>query len=635
MLQTIRDRAQGWFATVVIAIIIVPFALWGIQQYIEAAANVVVAEVDGAELDLKQYDQAYEQYRRQLQAATGGQIDFSKIDQDVLKTAVVKQMVQEELLRQAATRANMRIGDEQVRAFIRAFEPFQRDGAFARDLYEQLLAREGLRPAGFEARMREEMLGDQLRQGVTGSVFVTDSEMRAIERLERQRRDLRYIVIPAEPAKGGVTVSDEDIRKEYDAHPDKYSTAEQVRVSYLEVGIDGLAAAVNVTDDELRHYFETNSANYSVAEQRSARQAVVRVEADAPVAQVDAALKKAQELVQAARDGKPLQDLVKEIPADAEPAVEFAETGFIQRGTMPGAFDNVLFALEPGTVGEPVRTEFGYHVIQLVEVKPGSARGFDDARADVERDYRREQAEKQLPEIAARLDSLAFEHRDSLEPAARELGMSPVDGGYIDRKGGQGVLGERAVIDAAFSPEVAQEGNNSQLIEIGTDRVVVLRALDHRPVQRKPLPEVQETIRAALVADRARDATRQRGQQLVGRLESGESADALASAEALQWQEARGVDRNNPDVPRAVIRAAFKLPRPQGKPIYGSVALGTGDFALIELTAVDDVEPPALSDPEMRARRQMLEQARTAGEWRSFLTALERGAKVRTHIDQL
>jgi len=633
MLQFIRERAQGWLAGVIVVIVCVPFALWGIQEYLGTSADVVVARVDGEALGLQRFQDSYQRYRRQLQALAGEGLELASLDESVLRSQALQQMVEEELLLQAAHGSGMRIGDEQVRAAIQSLEPFQRDGQFSRELYQRQLRIAGMGPVGFEVRMRRDMLADQWRQGLVESAFVTEAQVRRIASLERQKRDLRYAVIEAGAFRDQIEISDAEIERHYEANPQRYSTPEQVRVAYLELSLEALAAQIPTDDATLEAYFEANEAAYRIPEERSASHVLVQVGRDAPESEIQAARELAGQLHARALAGESIAELAESAAQGEGPVVEGGETGLVRRGVLPPEFDEALFALEAGAISEPVRTDFGFHVIRVLEIKPGSAPTFEQVREDVARDYRREQAGRLYYEQAERLSNLTFEQPDTLEGAAEELGLEIRRSPLFARDGAsEGIAAEPAVVEAAFSTEVLLDGTNSEPIELGEDRMVVLRVLEHEPEARQPLEAVREAIRAELLDAALRQRSLERGRELLERLRAGEDPAAVAEAQNLSWEEATGVDRRDPQVNRAIVRQAFRMPRPEpGAPRYEGVALGTGDYALIELRAVHDVDPQELDPQSLQAVREALRQRAAFGSWRAFLAALERHAKVETY----
>jgi peptidyl-prolyl cis-trans isomerase D len=637
MLQFIRDRAQGWVMWTIIGLIIIPFALWGINQYVTTAGNVTIVEINGTELGAAQYNDALQQYRRMLQVATQGQVEFDKLDPVLVKQGVLKTMVEDELLRQRAQAANLRVGDAQVRAAIKTFEGFQRDGRYAADLYDQRLRAVGLSPAGFERQMRRDMLSDQLRQGLAESAFITPGEARALEQLERQRRDFRYLTISAAAYTSAIGATDADIEAYYKAHPDAFQAPERVKIDYVELSVDTLAAQVVVEEQALREYFERNIARYGEPEERNARHVLVHVKRDAAPEAIAVARKRAEELRAELQGGRDFDALAEATPGDAEPRVEFAETGLLRRDVMPKEFDDALFSLASGGISAPVQTDYGFHVILLTEIKAASTRTFDAARTDVERDYRRERAERDLfAEQLDRLGTLAYEQPDTLVPVADELGLKIQSVDFFTRTDGSGIAREPQVVEAAFGSKVALDAENSPVIEIGDDRAIVLRVTAHEPARTKAFDEVKSEAQAALIAERAKERAYAQGADLLKRLHAGEAPDRVAADAGLQWTAASGVDRESPDVTRAVVRQAFKLARPAaGTPTYGGAPSGSGDYAVIALEAVHDPAADSITDAEVHARRARTLAQRRLEEWRAVMAAMEKGAAVKTYPDRL
>ena len=636
MLQSIRDRAQGWFAAIIFSFIIVAFALWGINFYVRAEGEVPVAEVDGEEIRLAQFERDYQQYRRQLQAAMGDKVNVNNLDQAVIKNQALQQVIDAKVLEQAGRRMKLRVSDGQVAATIQGFEPFQRDGQFAKDLYDRRLQDLGLSPTGFEDQMRREMTAEQLRQGVADTVFVTAAATDRIERLRGQTRDLAYAVIAAEPFKAAIAPADAEIESYYRAHTDRYSTPETVRIAYLDLAVADLARTVAVSEDDLQRYYEEHKSTYSTPEERSANHILVHVKKDAPAAAVEAARKQAEAYLAEAQSGKSFEDIASAHSDDVGSKGEGGKTGFFRRGVMAREFDEAAFAMQPGEIRGPIRTEFGFHVIRLNEIRPAATKTFAEVRDQVEAAYRQEAGEKLYYEKGDQFSTLTYENSDSLQPAAAALGLTIMEGEPFARGGGKDLTADQRVIDAAFSDEVLKQGLNSQPLEIADGRTVVLRVIDHQPAAPKELAAVRDEIVMTLVAAGAKDKAAARASALLDRLRGGETREALAQAENLVWTEARGVTRDSADVNRAINRAAFKLRSPQaGQPAYGGVPMGTGDYAMIAVLATSDGDP-AKADAKARDQTKLdLQREHASADWEDYFGALRTGVEIETHPDRL
>lgn len=636
MLQSIRDRAQGWFAAIIFGFIILAFGMWGINFYIRTGGEVVVAEVNGEEIKVAEFERDFQQYRRQLQAVAGGRIDVDTLDQGLVRRQALQQIVDEEILKQASRDAGLRVSDGQVAGAIQSFEPFQRDGKFASDLYDRRLRDLGMSPAGFEQEMRQSMVVEQLRQGVTDTAFATVAEIDRIEGLKGQKRDLVYTVIAAEPYKAEIKPSDAEIEASYKGHAERYMTPDLVKIAYLELSVDELAKDVAVTEEELKAHYEEHKADYTAPEERSANHILVHVEKDAKDADVEAARKKAEEYLAEARGGKSFEEIAMAHSDDVGSKAEGGKTGFFRRGVMAKEFDEAAFSMQPGEIRGPIRTDFGFHIVRLNEIHPAVTMAFDEAKADVEKAFRLAAAETLYYEKADQLSTLTYENSDSLEPAAKALDMTGKETDFFPRTGGQDLTADPKVLEAAFSEEVLKERLNSQALEIATGRTVVLRVAEHKPAAPRDLAAVREEIVDAIVAETAKQKASERGKALLERLNKGESRDALAQSEGLQWTEASDVVRSDPNVNRAMTRAAFKLrPAEEGKPVYGGVPMGTGDYAIVGVLAMHDADPGKADGAARQQTQRELFLESAKANWTEYLGAIKAAAEVDTYLDKL
>lgn len=635
MLQSLRDHAHGLMAWIIVILICIPFALWGINEYFSAASQVIVAKVNGDELELKEFQQGYQRYRQQLQSLLGGQIPAA-FNEDRLKEQSLNQMVAALLEQQTAAEAGMRVGDRQVSKTIQSLPAFQRDGKFARDLYERQIETNGMTPAVFEEKVRRDLLTEQLRQAVAATAFVSKNDADWVAAGDAEKRAIAYINLSAEPVKAALQIKDEDVLAYYEKHRDRYMSPELVKILYIELSLTDMAKEVAVNEDAVKAYYDAHAANFTVPEQRRARHILIQLAKDASASDEAAARTRALEILGQARSGQSFETLARERSEDLGSKAQGGDLGFFGQGVMDPAFDKTVFQMKPGELSEPVRSRFGYHIIRLEEIKAGSTKGFDEARADVEKAYRREQAERQFFEQAEQLATLTFENPDTLEVAAKQLGLSVQESDFFPRTGGAGIAAQEKVFDAAFSPEVLEERGNSEVLDLGDDRALVLRVKEHRPAERRKLDEVRSEIVATIQSEKAKAMTEERGKALLKRLEDGESRAKLAAAEKLEWKDVPDLGRRTDQVDPAVRHSAFRLPRPAGTgPSYGGVALDGGDYALIAVLGVTDGDPAKLTDKERHDTRERLQRAASDAAWQDFIAGLRANADVAIFKDKL
>ncbi len=635
MLQSLRDRAHGFLFWIIAILICIPFALVGINEYFSAASQVIVAEVNSDQLELKEFQQGYQRYRQQLQSLFGGQIPAA-FNEERLKEQSLNQMVTALLELQTAREAGMRVGDREVSKTIQSLPGFQRDGKFARDLYERQIEANGMTTALFEEKVRRELLTEQLRKAVADTAFVSKQDADWAAAGDTEKRAIAYINLSAEPVKAALQIKDEDVLAYYEKHRDRYMSPELVKILYLDLSLAEMAKEVAVAEDAVKGYYDAHVENFTVPEQRRARHILIELANDASASDEAAAQTRALEILGQARGGQSFEALARERSEDLGSKAQGGDLGFFGQGVMDPAFDKTVFEMKPGELSEPVRSRFGYHLIRLEEIKAGSTKGFDEARADVEKAYRREQAERQFFDQAEQLATLTFENPDTLEVAAKQLGLSVQESEFFPRTGGAGIAAQEKVFDAAFSPEVLEEHGNSEVLDLGDEHAVVLRVKEHRPAERRKLDEVRSEIVSAIQSEKAKAMTEQRGKALQKRLQDGEDRTKLAAAEKLEWKDVPDLGRRTDQVDPALRHSAFRLPRPAATgPSYGGVALGGGDYALIAVLGVTDGDPGKLSDKERQDTRERLQRAASDAAWQDFIAGLRANADIAIFKDKL
>ncbi|MGH8658631.1 MAG: SurA N-terminal domain-containing protein [Gammaproteobacteria bacterium] len=630
MLQRIREKFQSWVLGVFVVLICVPFALWGINSYFGGSGEVVVAEVDGAPIARSQFQRGFEQFRTQRQMIFGANFEF---DEARLKRAALDQMIESLLLERTGLGAGMRISDEQVADAIGGMDAFKKDRMFTQELYEQLLRASGMNPVQFEERLRQDLLNAQLRQGLVDSEFLTKSEFESSAKLRDQKRRLVYATLSAEKYRPAISVSDENVQSFYAEHRKDFVTPERVRIAYLELSVAELAKRITVGEDTLRDFYHNHKGDYAKPEQRRIRYVLLKLAKGADRDSITATKEEAQRIASLVREGKTLQQAFDaQLGKQEDAQLEFGETDFFQKGAMDLAFDAAAFGLQKDEVSDPIQTEAGVQVLQLSEIKPGTEKSYEEAKKEVEKAYRKEQAERQFYDDIERLADLSFENADTLEPAAEALELEVQHSDYFSRDGGDGIAAEPKVKEAAFSPAVLDQGENSETLELDNDRVVVLRVEEHKPATEKPVSEVREEIIKKIADKTVSEKTKEAGAALLGRLQGGTSREDVAKETQIEWKETGPVGRADPSVNRAVLRIAFRLPYPKdGKPSYEGVQLGNTDYVLVGVLSVEeakDEKPPMDSPSEWIAHQGNK-------SWRDFVTALKRKSDIAVYFDRL
>lgn len=636
LMQGIRDNAKGWLAWIVVGLISIPFALWGIQSYFDPNPQVTVARINDTEVDLRAFQRAYQEERRRLQTLLGDSFDIGALDEGRLRRQTLQRVIEEELVVQAARERGLTITEAQLAERIQSLDVFRENGAFSRQRYEQWLQTQGFSPSGFEQELRRSLLAGQLYTAVAGTSFVTPRELDEMLKLVGQKRTFSRLTIPAERF-SDIEVSEDAVREYYAEHESRFVTPERVSIRYLELSRESIAAGINPDEQELRSYYEARKANFAVPEQRRASHILIELDEDAGEEAVAEARSTLQELKQQIEQGGDFAALAREHSQDPGSARQGGDLGFFGRGSMAEPFEEAVFSMQPGEISEPVRTRFGLHLIKLTEVQPSGAQSFEEAKPEVVREYRREQAESTFFEQAERLANLAFEHPNTLTVAAESLGLEVKETEPFSRAGAEeGIASEPQVVEAAFSPEVLEDRYNSEVLEIGADRLVVLRVGEHEPSRPQALDEVRDEIVSALRSEAAREEAAALGRELLAALRDGADPGAVAGAHELAWDERAEVTRDSGALPRQLTRALFATPRPEpNQTRYDGLALSSGDFVVLALHEVQDGRPEEFDDERRQAVRRALLRDHGQLAYDTFVQALRQQAEIVVHDENI
>ncbi len=615
MLQNIRDNSQGWIAKTIIGIIVVLLALTGFDAIFNASSSRNAAEVNGEEISLDELNQAMNMQRRQLAQQLGGNFDPSMLDDKLVRESSLRALIDRALLLQGARAADFAFSEAALDQLILQTPEFAVDGAFNAARFDQVIQQMGYTRLQFRELLRQEMLIGQLRAGISGSGFVTDEQIEAFARLEQQTRDFATVTVPAETA--AVDVSDDEAREYYEKNTDRFRSPEQVIVEYVELKKESFFDQVEASEEELQDLYQQRIA--ALAEQR--RAAHILIETDGSD---DAAAKeKIDEVAKRLASGEDFSALAKELSQDPGSANEGGDLGFAGPGVYDPAFEEALYALDEGQVSAPVRSDFGWHLIKLLDVQSPEIPTMESLKPELVRELKAQQVEQRFVEASKQLEDTAFESSDLLQPA-QELGLSVQTTEAFGREGGAGVASNRQVIQAAFSDEVLVDGANSSVIELDPDTVVAVRVKEHLQPEVLPFDTVKGDIVAQLKGSKAAEQALEAGTQLIATLRDGGQIEQ-------QWQPIEAASRNQEGVEPAVLQQVFRMPKPEtsDKPSYGSVRLADGDFVVVRLSGVS--EPKAdLSAEDKQNYRRFLASRSGQQDFAAYRQMLHENAEIET-----
>ncbi|MEA5444570.1 SurA N-terminal domain-containing protein [Gammaproteobacteria bacterium AB-CW1] len=627
MLQSIRDNITGWIAWVVVILLSIPFALFGINTYFEGRFTNAVATVNGEEIPNQRFRDRYQNQFQQLRQMFGDQFDPEMIDESRLRRQVLDQMIQEELLIQRAEDQRFRADEREVIEQIRSIQAFHVDGEFSMERYRTLLRAQNMTPSQLEQNLTRELKGQYLQSAVSRSTFVTDQEIERMARLEAQRRIFDEISIAPADFIDRVDVSDDEVEEWYETHADRYMTAEQVDLRYIKLSMAEVRERIEIGEEELREAWERDRERYLEDEERYARHILIRMDDDE-----SAAREKIESLRQRLADGESFEDLAREYSDDTLSGEEGGSLGWVLPGDMVDAVDEVIFTLEAGEVSEVVESEFGLHLVRVDEIETPEPLPFEEARDELLADLRQTEAERRFFDLRETMADEAFTNPDALEPIADILDLDIRTVEDVTRDEGEGIAGHSRVRQEAFSAMVLDEALNSDPIELDDDTVVVLRVVDHRPAEQRPLEAVADQIREEVRQDKATREARALAERLRERAGEGESFLDLAEEADLPIREARNVSRDEPDMDRMLSQALFRMPRPENGPVTEIIEKQDGSLALVALRSVESPTLDMDAD-ERHDRRNAVRSSLMQAEFNAYVRELRRNSDVEVLLD--
>ncbi|MEH6350135.1 SurA N-terminal domain-containing protein [Pseudomonas sp. 3JA] len=621
MLQNIRDNSQGWIAKTIIGVIVALMALTGFDAIFQATTNSNdAAKVNGEKISQNELSQAVDMQRRQLMQQLGKDFDASLLDEKMLRDSALKGLIDRKLLLQGAHDAKFAFSEAALDQVILQTPEFQVDGKFSAERFDQVIRQLGYSRMQFRQMLAQEMLIGQLRAGLAGSGFVTDAQVLAFARLEKQTRDFATLNIKADPA--SVKLTDDEVKAYYDQHAKEFMTPDQVVIDYLELKKASFFDQVSVKDEDLQAAYQKEIANLS--EQRRAAHILIEVNDKVTEAQAKA---KIEEIQARLAKGESFEALAKEFSQDPGSANNGGDLGYAGPGVYDPEFEKALYALNKDQVSAPVRTDFGLHLIKLLGVEAPEVPTFASLKDKLTRELKTQQVEQRFVEATKQLEDASFEASDLAQPA-QDLKLTIHTSAPFGREGGEGVAANRAVVTAAFSPEVLDEGANSTAIELDPETVVVLRAKEHRKPEQLPLESVAGPIRAQLTKEHASAAAKTRADELITSLRDGKTA-LDKPVDGQGWKAIEAATRNQEGIDPAVLQALFRMPKPESKdkPTFTSVTLPDGSLMVVRLNGVNEAAAP--TDEEKAEYRRYLASRVGQQDFAAYRKQLESQADIK------
>ena len=624
MLEKIREGAQGPWAMAIIVLIVLSFVFAGVGSYLTAPTNTAAAVVNGEDISQATLEQAYQNQRARMEAQFGEGFAALFADSSYMasfRKNVLDQLIGEKLMEQKAEALGLRVSDKQVRETIVSLPEFQTLGQFDNDRYLALLRQSGFQASTFREYMRTQLTREQLARTLLNSDFVLPVEINATHMLQSQLRDGRFLTVAADMFTKDVTINEEDISGYYNANITQFDTEEQVSLEYVLLAADQLASEQTVQADDIAEYYQANQASYTTEEKRRVSHILLEFTPDR-----EAAVQKMSEVQAALEAGEAFADVAKRFSNDTFSAENGGDLDFITAGMMDPAFDAAAFALRAeGDVSEVVETEFGLHLIQLTALVPQQVTPLSDVANDIEATLRQEKALDKFFALQNDMSQAAFEVSDSLEEVAAVANVSVQTTPLFARGQLPAAINFPQVESAVFASELIEQGVNSELIDLGDNRVMVARVKQHEPSRTRALEEVTTDIRRTLVDERALQAAEAFAQDIKAKLLAKEDISSVLTEKGLTWTAIEQQGRGGAQIPQAVVDTLFALSLDEGQQANTTV-VAARQVALVELSNVTAAGP--IEEGEAEVLRQGLNNLFTQRLYEDVIEQLKADADI-------
>lgn len=622
MLDSIRERSHGWMAKVILALITIPFALFGIDSYFNNhTAENSVATVNGQKISRSAFDRAIKDQQAELAASMGPGFDPAMLDDPKARQSILDNLIKQKLLISSARDLGMVVSDAQLAKFISVVPAFQENSQFSVTRYEQVLRQQGMSVTDFERRVREELLmGDMRAAFAQAPALSVRAAQQFTSAFEQQREISVANIVMADFAKQ-VQITPVQIKAYYDTHQADFNLPAQAKFQYVVLSLDDMAKKVKVDDASVQQYYQANAAQYSEPEQRSARHILIAVAANADVAKRAAAKAKAEQLYkQVLANPASFAELAKQNSEDPGSAAEGGDLGWFPRNTMVKPFADAVFAMKPNEIKGPVATDFGYHIILLSGIKPAQVKPFEQVKPSIVSELQKQQASKQFADAAERFSNQVYEQSTELKSTADALGLTVASSDWLTRTSAAGVLNSPKMLTALFSDDVLKNKRNSEAIEVAPNTLVSARLLDYKPATVQALAMVNEKISALLMQQQTRVLVKSQGDSLLTQLRSGKEPGAL------KWSAFQLISRAHAEaVTPKLVEPVFATDEKAMPSYVGGVDVA-GNYQLVRVTRVIPNSAPDAA--KLKAMQSQLANVVAQQAFTDYLASLSKVAKI-------
>ncbi len=604
---------------IVLALIILPFAFWGVDSYRRSAAGEALATVNGEKIGQQEFDNALRQQEDRMREVMGDKFDAAMFDKPEIKHSVLDNLVSQRLMTSQAQGQGLTVSDAQLAQVISEIGAFQKDGKFDKERYESALRSQNMTPPIFEERVRQELSLRQLTDAYNQNGYASNIIADRLIHLNEQQRVVSTLQVLPDSFLKQVKVDDAEIKKYYENNTAEFQSPEQVRVEYVTFAVDSLLPQIKVDEAEVKKYYEDHQPEFGIQEQRHAAHILISVSPQASDADKQAAKAKAEQVLQQVRQspGK-FADFARQYSQDTGSAANGGDLGMFTRGMMVKPFEDVAFKLKPGEISGLVQSDFGFHIIKLLSIVPAKMKPLSEVKGEIEQKLKLQKANDEFADLADKFNNTVYEQSDSLKPAAELVKAQVQQSSWLSKGQAGGLPWTDKALQAVFTNDVLKAKRNSAVVEIGPNNLLAARMLEYKPASTRSLAEVSESIRQKLMRQQAMELASKQGQDILARLQHGENPK-------LDWKGAQTITRMQPaGLSRELVQKIFQTDSAK-LPAYLGMQDAQKGYVLVRIDAVK--EGPAIDDA--KRDRYLQEIRKLTGEemYQAYL------ADARKHAD--
>ena len=621
MLEAIRKHAKGWLAKVILALIAVTFALFGVDSYMKGdGSGGAIAQVGDIGISREELAREIQQQTDRMRDTLGPAFDPAVAETADFRKQVLDSLIERKALLQEAQKLKFFAPDDYLAAILGQIPAFQQDGAFSQQRYEAVLRQNNSSPAQFENELRQAFMLEAMSSPVSMAAFPSTTSMKQIAGLVAQQREISWVDVSASSVASQIKVTPADVARYYQANKAAFTEAEQIRTEYLVLDRAAVAASLTVSDQAVVDYYGSHNAQFGEPEQRSASHILIAVDANADAAVRAKAKAKATELLQTVQKSpERFAELARTQSQDPGSAAQEGSLGSFGRGMMVKPFEDAVFSMKPNEIRGVIESDFGYHIIRLDGVKAGKVAPLAKVKAAVKDELRRQQAQKAFAGMAENFSNLVYENAGSLEPAAKAIKLAVQQGGWMSLKSAQPPLNHAGLLEALFNSESIKSKQNTEAFEVAPGVLVAARVVEYRPARVLPLIDVTPAIEAKLLVEQRTRLLTQQGDATIQSLAKGDE-------KGLSWSAFQVVGRQASAVFDASgAKAVFRV-NTDKLPAYTGFMLPNGAYRIVRVTRV--VDAPAADPMLLSSIGSGVTQAMQRADLQAMTELIKAGLKV-------